>query len=87
VVATPLVEIARTAGFPDWLGYLGIVLREVEADRPSAGELTVSWIPQLIALGGNEATWRRFVEPDLMLLKWSDLEQAEAERIGDFDGR
>lgn len=76
----PLNHLAEIVGFPDWLGYLGIVLAEVERDDSAARRLTDAWIPQLIGLGGHPETWEPFV--GARPLRWSDLEQAEFERVG-----
>lgn len=74
-----LSDLASAATFPDWLGYLGIildVLKRYEAERLTIG---TEWARQFTTMGGDPATWERFKrEP----ISWCDLELAEAERLG-----
>lgn len=42
-----LKAIARQSKFPDWLGYLGVVLHMAAQDDEFARHLTKSWLPEL----------------------------------------
>lgn len=43
-------SIRATCKYPDWLGYLGVVLFKFDAQTPSFGKLSQSWASQLINL-------------------------------------
>ena len=79
---TPLREVADVVRFPDWLGYLGIVLGMLRSRPKARRKLTEAWVPQFLELGGSTATWTPFLEATSRPLEWSDLEEAETERIG-----
>lgn len=42
-----LAEIARTCKFPDWLGYLGLVMHHFQQPSPAYLRLTQHWAAQL----------------------------------------
>ena len=84
-VDAPLREIARVAGFPHWLGYLGVVLADIEREprfaRTGRREVTTAWAAEFISLGGRESTWLPFTA-GTRSLRLGDLEIAEHEGIG-----
>ncbi|MGI8494506.1 MAG: hypothetical protein ACR2L1_04230 [Pyrinomonadaceae bacterium] len=42
-----LDRIAKECKFPDWLGYLGLVLYHLGGDSDADGQLSISWASQL----------------------------------------
>jgi len=77
----PLHGVSEIVGFPDWLGYLGVILDEVGRHPPSLLHLAAAWAPQFIRMGGRTATWRPYAA-GTTLLTWRTLEFAERERLG-----
>ena len=80
----PLGGVARIVGFPDWLGYLGVILHEVGHHPPSLLRLGAAWAPQFIRMGGGILLWEPF-GAGTQLLTWRTLELAERDRLGATD--
>jgi hypothetical protein len=81
-VEARLTELARIARFPDWLGYLGVILYVygIQGFKDHHLRISQEWAIQFIAMGGNPATWEPFTHEESMT--WRDLENAERERLG-----
>jgi hypothetical protein len=80
-VSAPLDQVARAASFPDWLGYLGMILWELREFKEHRLRIGAVWSLQFIGLGGDPATWTPFWRHPL---GWRDLGTAERQRLGDF---
>jgi hypothetical protein len=74
-----LTRVAGVAAFPDWLGYLGVVLHELRRFESCRFRIGHSWANQFIAMGGDVENWGRF---EVEAMRWQDLEAAESERLG-----
>ena len=48
-----LEEISLKCSFPDWLGYLGLVIHHSKSDLPEYKALSIKWCRQLIDLGSK----------------------------------
>jgi hypothetical protein len=83
-VEARLRDLARAAAFPDWLGYLGIILDELQGYDEQRLRIGIEWARQFTTMGGDPAAWERFKhEP----ISWRDLELAEAEWLGAQEAR
>ena len=88
-VSAPLKQVARVASFPDWLGYLGMILCEFERSYVAENRgfeehrrrIGASWALQFIGLGGDPAAWIPFWSRPMSP---SDLGMAERQGLGDF---
>jgi hypothetical protein len=80
----PLEGASQIVGFPDWLGYLGVILDEVGRHPPSLLRLGAAWAPEFIRVGGATSTWERYGSGK-DLLTWRTLELAEREGLGGSD--
>ncbi len=80
----PLEGVSRIVGFPDWLGYLGVILDEVGRHPPSLDRLAACWAPQFIRMGGSRA-WMPY-STGSRLFTWRTLELAERQGLGKRDG-
>jgi hypothetical protein len=91
-VEAQLGDLSHAAPFPDWLGYLGIVLDELgrfERRRPQFDEherfeshrlrTGAEWARQFTTMGGDPVSWARFNHDPM---SWRDLELAETEGLG-----
>ena len=74
-----LTDLAAAAPFPDWLGYLGMILSELEGFHRCRLRIGQEWSRQFVAMGGERMKWSRFEQE---ALSWRDLELAEHERLG-----
>jgi len=76
-----LEDISKLAKFPDWLGYLGLVLYHTEKTEERSRRLTKAWIPQLIEMvdPDNYAKKRlqEILNDEEQFLRWSTLELVE----------
>lgn len=76
-----LAAIAATCRFPDWLGYLGLVLAHTPWTEKSSGTLTKAWAPQLLAMVSESSLAHRrlgeIIADDGERLSLSDLELVE----------
>ncbi len=75
-----LVSIAETCKFPDWLGYLGLILEHMYSGSESYKKLSESWVSQLSSLVSEDSTIRtRLAElaKGNGLLNIKDLEACE----------
>jgi hypothetical protein len=77
----PLRVVAGIIGFPDWLGYLGVLLHEVGRNPTSLLRLGAAWAPQFMRMGGNERLWMSYAN-GTSLLAWRTLELAERDAVG-----
>src|SRR5688572_9840882 len=59
--------------FPNWLGYLGLVLAHTEAVERQLGLLSKLWLPQLGELSRRTPDQLRQIFGDGHHLRWSDL--------------
>ncbi len=79
-----ILAIARDCRFPDWLGYLGLVLHHMKTDARIYGEVSAKWARQLKALVGKRSwIYSRLEEiaaGDRLPLNIQDLEQVESAR-------
>jgi len=78
-----LAVLASRCRFPDWLGYLGLVLAHMEIDDDCYKLLSMRWADQLRELVRPETPcWRRLgdVSEGRALLDLHDLESVEAAR-------
>jgi len=75
-----LSDLAQAATFPDWLGYLGIILDELERYEMHRLRIGTEWAEQFTSMGGDPAAWARFSRDPM---SWRDLELAEIEGLGD----
>lgn len=74
--------ISANARFPDWLGYLGVVLDYCRTDEAEGQLLTRSWVPQLCDLlpAGSSVRQRLLAYPETgRVLLVGDLELIERE--------
>lgn len=56
-------SIAKTCKFPDWLGYLGLILEHMRTESESYKKLSRNWASQLSRLVPNDSTVRvRLIE-------------------------
>ncbi|MFZ5796796.1 MAG: hypothetical protein ACOY3O_00055 [Thermodesulfobacteriota bacterium] len=53
-----LASIAKACKFPDWLGYLGLVLEHMYSGEESYKKLSETWASQLSAQVSDESTLR-----------------------------
>ena len=69
-------ELQQRCRFPDWLGFIGVVLEQTTAAEAATGLLTHALLPQLLALVEDpierQSLERRFGEGGV--LQWEDLE-------------
>lgn len=63
-----LSEIASSCRFPDWLGYLGLVLQHTYSDSESFKALSSQWASQLADLVSSDA----LVHAQLMKISYGD---------------
>lgn len=81
-----LARIANACPFPDWLGYLGLVLAHTPWAERLEGTLTAAWTPQLMAMvpPGSEAheRLRAITTERRERLTLADLELVESELQG-----
>jgi hypothetical protein len=77
-----LRSVARAASFPDWLGYLGIVLDALDRYAINRTRIGRAWAEQFIEMGGDRHDWDWFGQKPMT---WRDLELAERQRLGAFD--
>lgn len=79
-------ELAASAPFPDWLGYLGLFLRYSDDAERSAGTATRNLVPQLRALveAGSPAAAHltRLGVDNNDRLRWNDLGVIEGNLLG-----
>ena len=50
VMGAKITDLMQVASFPDWLGYLGLVLFHTSDEEKENGQLTKAWIPQFLGL-------------------------------------
>jgi len=85
VADASLLKIASLAKFPDWLGYVGLVLRYTEEAEILERRLTKAWVPQLQELcmpdSGIVEHLQSILEDERRVLRAQDL--AEVERAVD----
>jgi hypothetical protein len=55
-----LVDVALTVPFPTWLGYLGMILFELEPYPDLRLAVGRAWVSQFVDMGGSPGTWDRF---------------------------
>ena len=75
-----LSEIAKQSKFPDWLGYLGLVLHFCEENEVKNRTLTKSLIPQFLDLiSRHESSPAIFTTKvnGKRMLSWTDLKRVE----------
>jgi len=75
-----LSKIAETSKFPDWLGYLGLVLENMYSSTNDYRNLSMNWSSQLLALlpeNSSAANKLSAVSQGDCLLSISDLELCE----------
>lgn len=80
-VGCDLDVISRLAAFPDWLGYIGILLRYTEQAEASNRLLTRAFVPQLIKFvrpNSRGLELLREIERGSRPLRWTDLETIES---------
>ena len=72
-------ELTRRCRFPNWLGYLGVVLQQTTEAEAATGLLTHTLLPQLLAAIGDPVQRRILKDQfgDARLLRWQDLEEFE----------
>lgn len=79
-----ILAIARDCRFPDWLGYLGLVLHHMKTDTRIYGDVSAKWASQLKALvWEGSSIFSRLEEiaaGDSVPLNIQDLEQVERAR-------
>jgi hypothetical protein len=88
-ISAPLARVARAASFPDWLGYLGMILWQLKTSyigenrgfEEHRRRIGASWALQFIGLGGDPAAWIPFWSRPI---SHTDLEIAESQGLGDF---
>lgn len=78
-----LSRIAADCRFPDWLGYLGLVLAHTGSAERSDRTLTTAWAPQLLAMvpeaSEAHARLRALIDDPAQRLTLDDLELVEAD--------
>lgn len=76
-----IAAIASRCPFPDWLGYLGLGLHYTEDAERERRQLTVAWVPQLVAQLPRESevakSLAHLLEPNGPPLTWQLLESVE----------
>ena len=81
VSLSDVMEIQRIASFPDWLGYIGFVLRFCSNAEHNNRKLTESFIPQFLELmdpaSAESARLREIYSNKSLCLNWRDLELVE----------
>lgn len=84
LTAASLQNLAEDCSFPDWLGYLGVVLDFTGDDEVVAMRLSNSWLPQLrmmVERGSPSRTRLDEVRASGRPLKWSDIDGLERDII------
>ncbi len=80
-VDASLQKIASLAKFPDWLGYLGLVLFYTERTEDSERRLTKAWVPQLQEFCASDTgtVWRlqSILDDESRILGIRELEEVE----------
>jgi len=79
-----IATISTTCRFPDWLGYLGLVIEHMRSDSEAYRALSVGWANQLMGLlsESDEASARiGSVAVGERLLDLGDLEYCEMELL------
>lgn len=72
-------DLASSCEFPDWLGYLGLVLHETVEAEESTRLLTLTLLPKLL-VAIEDPYERKILDvkfADKKLLRWQDLEEFE----------
>jgi len=81
VAGVSLFDLNRHCRFPDWLGYIGIVLAYTEKVEQSTPLLTKKLVPQFEELSGKatDSDFRQIErnESGDWRLRWQDLERFE----------
>ena len=81
LVQADIEAIASRCPFPDWLGYLGLGLHYTEDAERERRQLTVAWVPQLVALLPREGevakSLAQLFESNDTPLTWQRLESVE----------
>jgi hypothetical protein len=77
-----LGSVARAASFPDWLGYLGMVLHALERYEINRIRIGTAWAEQFIEMGGDRHAWGLYGHRPMT---WRDLELAERQGLGAFE--
>jgi len=76
-----LKQISKLARFPDWLGYMGVVLSSTEEEEKKSRTLTKAWAPQLLEMVEPESYAKeRLLEmmaDETLILRWGFLESVE----------
>lgn len=86
-----LARIAKECKFPDWLGYLGLVLHHLGGDSDADRQLALAWASQLKKLVSAES--RSFINLESICstssrtLNLRDLEQCETDMLLFFETR
>ncbi len=79
-----LSSIANVCKFPDWLGYLGLILKHMYTDKEPYRELSESWVSQLSDMvPPGSAAHNRLSEitKHKKLLRIQDLELCESSMV------
>ena len=72
--------IQKISQFPDWIGYIGLVLAYTEAAETNSNKLTRTLIPQFKRLINDSSVSYKSLESILIenrVLTWHDLETVE----------
>lgn len=77
-------DISKIAGrcrFPDWLGYMGLILHDMRSESDEYHALSKEWAKQLAGLVERDSRAHEFLLTvsmvDGQLLEWTDLELCE----------
>ena len=78
-----LSRISSTCKFPDWLGYLGLVLYFTSSDEWRHRTLTKAWLPQLLEMMAQDPPRAKHLGGILEserkeVLGWRDLQVVES---------
>lgn len=75
-----LTAISDVCSFPDWLGYLGLVLHHMRSSNPAYKALSINWAKQLLVKvvpGSNIGVKLQLIAEGEGLLSLNDLEAVE----------
>ena len=78
-VKADLGGVASAAAFPDWLGYLGMILYELDRFESQRSVIGQSWARQFVSMGGDAREWGRL---EHRAMTWSHLALAAHEGLG-----
>lgn len=78
---TDLKYLSQECRFPDWLGYLGLILSHMRSDSPSYKELSSEWAGQLAEIvpadSAIHSKLKTISASDSLQLSLDDLESCE----------